>query len=72
LPHEPPLAQTPPPKTSTPPKVPHPRWSQAQEQILIDSPRPSASLKTLLFNNYTDEVQHMYVDAAAKGREYFF
>ena len=49
-------------------QVPHPRWSQAQEQILVDSPSARTVKRTIIFNNYTDEVKHMY----GTGREYFF
>lgn len=49
--------------------MPHPRWSQAQEQILVDSPTARTVKRTILFNNYTPEVAHMY---PADNRAYFF
>lgn len=42
------------------PNVPHPRWSQAAEQELVDSPQAGGLIRTTIFNNYTDEVAHMY------------
>lgn len=38
------------------PEVPHPRWSQATEQLIgLDERRP-----TLLFNGYAEYVAHLY------------
>jgi sulfoxide reductase catalytic subunit YedY len=38
------------------PQVPHPRWSQASEQVIgTDERRP-----TLLFNGYAEQVAHLY------------
>lgn len=56
------------------PKVPHRRWLQSSEQILIDSSTPSGFKRTILYNNYTPEVGHMYPDPASVGddRTYFF
>ncbi|GBF96357.1 hypothetical protein Rsub_09428 [Raphidocelis subcapitata] len=54
------------------PAVPHPRWSQAQEQLLVTSPRPAGIVRTLAFNNYSGEVAHMYPNADKEGRTYFF
>ena len=39
------------------PNVDHPRWSQARERRL---PGFSRNHETLMFNGYTDQVQHMY------------
>jgi sulfoxide reductase catalytic subunit YedY len=38
------------------PEVPHPRWSQASEQVLGTNERKP----TLLFNGYGDQVAHLY------------
>lgn len=38
------------------PEVPHPRWSQASEQVLGTNDRRP----TLLFNGYGDQVAHLY------------
>ncbi len=38
------------------PEVPHPRWSQAEEQLLGSD----ETVPTRLFNGYADEVAHLY------------
>lgn len=57
-------------------QIPHRRWSQAQEQLLVDSSTPSGYAKSLPFNNYTEEVAFLYPDpttaAAAGDRTYFY
>ena len=40
------------------PEVPHPRWSQASEQLIGTIKRR----KTLLFNGYEEQVAHLYKD----------
>ncbi len=39
------------------PNVSHPRWSQARERRL---PSPFKRFETMMFNGYTDQVQHLY------------
>ena len=48
--------------------MPHPRWSQALEQELVNSPQARGLIRTTIFNNYTDEVAHMY----GTERSYFY
>lgn len=50
------------------PQVPHPRWSQASEQELVDSPAARGFIRTTIFNNYTSEVAYMY----GPERSYYF
>jgi len=40
------------------PEVPHPRWSQASEQLIGSIKRR----KTMLFNGYEEQVAHLYKD----------
>ena len=41
------------------PKVPHPRWSQAQERVIGTGERQP----TLLYNGYAAQVAHLYAKA---------
>ena len=50
------------------PDVPHPRWSQADENALVSSSSGQGRIPTTLFNGYGPEVEHMY----GTTREYFF
>lgn len=47
------------------PKVPHPRWSQASEEVLGTGKR----VPTLLYNGYAEQVAHLYKDI--KGEQLF-
>ena len=50
------------------PAFPHPRWSQAQETELVSSTSSAASIPTIIFNGYGDEVSYLY----GTTHEYFF
>jgi hypothetical protein len=45
---------------------------QSSEQILVDSPKARGFARTLLFNNYTDEVAYMYGDPSGANRTQYF
>jgi len=49
------------------PAFPHPRWSQATETLLVDSPAGNR-VPTLAFNGYANETAHLY----GTTREYFY
>jgi sulfoxide reductase catalytic subunit YedY len=40
------------------PDVPHPRWSQAQEEVLGEDRK----VATQLYNGYAEQVAHLYTD----------
>lgn len=48
------------------PKISHPRWSQATEQVLGQDGR----VPTKLYNGYTEQVAHMY--PSTEDRKYFY
>jgi sulfoxide reductase catalytic subunit YedY len=48
------------------PGVPHPRWSQASEEVLGTGQR----VPTLLYNGYGEEVAHLYANLPAGERQF--
>jgi len=48
------------------PEVPHPRWSQASEEVLGTGQR----VPTQLYNGYGEEVAHLYANLAAGERQF--
>jgi hypothetical protein len=52
--------------------VPHPRWSQATEQLLVTSPVAQRVARTVIFNGYGAEVKHLYKNSTPDEREFFF
>jgi len=48
------------------PQVPHPRWSQASEEVLGTGQRVS----TLLYNGYGEEIAHLYAGLGAGERQF--
>ena len=50
------------------PAFPHPRWSQAVEQQLVDAAVGQTRASTVIYNGYADEVAHLY----GTTREFFY
>jgi sulfoxide reductase catalytic subunit YedY len=48
------------------PAVPHPRWSQASEEVLGTGQR----VPTQLYNGYGEEVAHLYANMTASDRQF--
>lgn len=49
------------------PNLPHPRWTQAQERLILDEDRLER-IPTQLFNGYADVVGHLYPDEPTEFR----
>jgi sulfoxide reductase catalytic subunit YedY len=50
------------------PEVPHPRWSQAQEELLPSGEK----VPTRLYNGYEEWVADLYTDVTGRDRERLF
>jgi sulfoxide reductase catalytic subunit YedY len=48
------------------PQVPHPRWSQASEEVLGTGMR----VPTILYNGYGEEVAHLYGGLVPAERQF--